>query len=382
MGIGSVASPRSGPLAKSLDWYLGIPLVFLLGLFRRKRTQLAAVRRVGVLKTAGIGDAVLLTGPLRDLRKKFPGVELFLFLGDENYHVTPLIPEGVEVIKLPVKRPLTSIRIIRHFEFDVFIDFGPWPRINALYTALARSRYKIGFTTRGQYRHYAYDEIVRHSFDVHELENYRNLLRLLGVEAGSVPELRLPSDALSGVPPIDLKRSIVFHPWPGGAARVQKMWPESRWIELGRLLNDGGLEILITGAGSDCEASADLVRKLRSQGCQARSLAGELSLAETAAVLRNAQAVVSVDTGIMHVASVLGSRVVALHGPTSPERWGAAGPLTIPVTSEVEGCGYINLGFEVPRDPPPCMENITVGAVHEALRKLIDRGKRIRRVVP
>lgn len=382
MGIGSVASPRSGRLAKRLDWYLGIPLVFLLGRFRRKRTRPDTVRRIGVLKTAGIGDAVLLTGPLNDLRKRFPDVELFLFLGDDNAHVAPLIPEGVEVVKLPVKSPLTSWKIIRRFELDVFVDFGPWPRINAIFTAFARARYKIGFMTGGQYRHYVYDEIVRHSFDVHELDNYRNLLKLLGAKAKSPPELRLPSDALSGVPPIDFNCSVVFHPWPGGAARIQKMWPEDRWIELGRVLNDEGLEILITGAGSDCVASADLVRKLRSRGCEARSLAGELSLAETAAVLRKARAVVSVDTGIMHVASVLGSRVVALHGPTSPRRWGAAGPLTIPVTSKIEGGGYINLGFEVPSDPPPCMENITVAAVHEALKKLIVREKRIRRVVP
>jgi ADP-heptose:LPS heptosyltransferase len=382
MGIGSVASPRSGPVAKCLDWYLGIPLVFLLGLFRRKRTRPDTIRRIGALKTAGIGDAVLLTGPLQDLRKRFPGVELVLFLGVDNYHVAPLIPEGIEVVKLPVKSPLKSTKIIRQFDLDAFIDFGPWPRINAVYVAFSRSRYKVGFLTRGQYRHYAYDEFVTHSFDVHELGNYRNLSRLLGAEANGAPELQLPSSTLSGIPPVDLARSIVFHPWPGGAAKVQKMWPEDRWIELARALNDEGHRILITGAGSDCEPSADLVRKLRSQGCQARSLAGELSLAETASVLRNARAVVSVDTGIMHVASVLGSRVVALHGPTAPKRWGATGPLTIPVTSKVEGSGYINLGFEVPHDPPPCMEDITVAAVHDALRNLTDHGKRIRRVVP
>ncbi len=382
MGIGSVASPRSGRLAKRLDWYLGIPLVFLLGMFRRKQRRPDAVRRIGVLKTAGIGDAVLLTGPLQDLRKKFPRVELCLFLGEENYHVASLIPEGIEVIKLPVKRPFTSARMIRQFDFDVFMDFGPWPRINAIYTGLARSRYKMGFMTRGQYRHYIYDETVRHSFDVHEIENYRNIVRLLGADAASAPELHLPTGALPGIPPVDLKRSIVFHPWPGGSARVQKMWPEARWIELGCILKDQDLEVLITGGGADCEASADLVRKLRSQGCSARNLAGELSLAETASVLRNARAVVSVDTGIMHVASALGSRVVALHGPTLPTRWGATGPLTIPVISNVEGCGYINLGFEVPRDPPPCMEDITVAAVYETLRKLIDRGRRLRRVMP
>ena len=381
MGVGTVASPRSGRLAKRLDWYLGIPLVFLLGMLRRKQTRPDSIRRIGVLKTAGIGDAVLLTGPLLDLRKRYPHAEIILFLGVDNYHVAPLVPEGIEVIKLPVKKPLASARIIRRFDFDLFLDCGPWPRINALYAAISRSRYKIGFMRREQYRHYAFDETVGHSFDVHEVENYRNLLRALGIEAGSAPALRLPMGASAGVPPVNLERSIVFHPWPGGSARVQKMWPEARWIELGCVLRDQGLGILITGAGADGEASDDLVRMLRSHGCEARSLAGKLSLAENASVLRNARAVVSVDTGIMHVASVLGSRVVSLHGPTVPTRWGAVGPLTIPVTPDVEGGGYINLGFEVPRDRPPCMEGITVTAVREALEKLTDSESRLRRMV-
>ena len=179
------------------------------------------------------------------------------------------------------------------------------------------------------------------------------------------------------VPVLKLKRTIVFHPWPGGAAKAQKMWPEARWIELGRTLHRDGFEILITGAFPDRDVSTDLARRLRKEGCRAWSLAGELSLTETAWVLLNARVVVSVDTGIMHVASALGSRVVALHGPTSPKRWGATGPLTIAVTSEVAGCGYINLGFEVPDHPPPCMDGIAVAAVHAALAELLDHGERL-----
>ncbi|MGF1640040.1 MAG: glycosyltransferase family 9 protein [Rhodospirillales bacterium] len=373
MGIGSLASTRAGPLAKRLDWYLGIPLVALLGMLRRKRSRPDTIRRVGLLKTAGIGDAVLLTGPVQDLKRAFPGVELYLFLGDHNVQVAPLIPEGVTVVELPVKKPIACARILRRFAIDLFLDFGPWPRINALYSLLARARYRVGFATEGQYRHYAYDLAVPHSFDVHELENYRTVLRAVGVTPGQLPELSLPAGARAAISNAQLNRSIIFHPWPAGAARLQRMWPQARWVELGCMLRDQGFEIVLTGGASDRKASMDLVSLLCRQECRARSYAGALSLPETAAVLWRARAVVSVDTGIMHIASALGARVVALHGPSSPKRWGGTGPATIAVNATVPGSGYLNLGFEVPDDPPPCMESISAAAVHAALVELLAR---------
>lgn len=364
-------TPRSSRAAKRLDRWLGIPMVLALGALGRKRSRPDVVRRVGVLKTAGIGDAILSTGPLLDLQRAFPGVAIRLFLGEESAPLGPLVPDGVEVITLPVKCPLKSLRLLRRSRFDVFIDFGSWPRIDAIYSVLVRSRYTIGFETKGQHRHHAYDATVAHSFDVHELENYRNLLRLVCPSVGSAPKLRTPVGLPLGFDAAPLERTIVFHPWSGGTARLQKMWPRDRWVELGCLLHEEGFEIRVTGGSADSHPSAELVRQLQERGCRARSLAGELDLTDTAAILARARAVVSVDTGIMHLAAVLGSPVVALHGPTLPGRWGAIGPATVSVLSTSAGCGYIDLGFEVPREPPPCMEGIAVAAVHEALRGLL-----------
>jgi heptosyltransferase I len=83
--------------------------------------------------------------------------------------------------------------------------------------------------------------------------------------------------------------------------------------------------------------------------------------------------VVSVDTGIMHLAAALGVPVIGLHGPTSSKRWGPIGRNADAIDSPDPGAGYLYLGFEVPAVPPPCMEAISYETVlDECLKKLDD----------
>jgi ADP-heptose:LPS heptosyltransferase len=106
------------------------------------------------------------------------------------------------------------------------------------------------------------------------------------------------------------------------------------------------------------------------------SLAGKVDLVTTAAYLQKSAGVVSVNTGTMHLAALLGVPLVALHGPTDPDRWG---PIYPGSTSELtpiilgpgrnEGGAYLNLGFEYPKNPAYLMNQISVHDVVEALRK-------------
>jgi ADP-heptose:LPS heptosyltransferase len=106
------------------------------------------------------------------------------------------------------------------------------------------------------------------------------------------------------------------------------------------------------------------------------SLAGKASLLDAAAYLNSAAAVVSVNTGTMHLAALLGSPLVALHGPTNPDRWGPNYPGSTRHHKTIilgpgmqEGGAYLNLGFEYSDNPIYLMDQISVEAVISALRK-------------
>ncbi|MFQ6018775.1 MAG: glycosyltransferase family 9 protein [Kiloniellaceae bacterium] len=312
-----------------------------------------------------------MTAVAADLRRHFPDARIVLLLGPSNAGLGPLVADADEWIMAPIKSPVRTVALLRRQSFDILIDFGPWARTNAVCCALARPRFTIGYRTPGQYRHFAYDRSADHSPDRHELENQRELLRAVGLSPEAVPRLTLSSELDEKTKTSELAGTIVFHPWPGGSGRSLKQWPVERWVDLAHRVSALGHRIAVTGAPFDASATRELVATINLPGDKVLNLAGKLSLEETATSLKHAAAVVSVNTGIMHMAAVLGSRLVGLHGPTSAERWGPIGPRSVAITPSIPGCGYLKLGFEFPRRPPPCMEAIGVDVVFAALQEVM-----------
>ena len=92
---------RGSSRARLLDRYLGIPLVFLAGQFGRKRAIPAGVRQIGLLNTAALGDTILMSGPLADLRAAYPHARIVFFTGPSNYEAARLLDGPDEVVELP-----------------------------------------------------------------------------------------------------------------------------------------------------------------------------------------------------------------------------------------------------------------------------------------
>jgi heptosyltransferase I len=354
-----------------LDRYLGIPLVFSIGSLKRKRRTVPDFSTIGIMETAAIGDTVLLGGVITDVRRAFPDRKIILFVGNGNYEVACLLQGLDEIVKLPLDNPLEAVRIMRARRLDVMCDFGPWPRINALYTLFSGARFTIGYRTARQYRHYAYDRVVDHSAAVHELENQRNLVRVLGVDPTSAPMITANAPLVDGLHP---NNYIVFHAWPGGYRSNLREWPDSHWLTLAEQVVPLGFDIVLTGAAGDAERAEELKSRISACcGANVASVAGRLDMAQTAVILRNAAAVVSVNTGTMHLAAAVGAAVVGLNGPTSAKRWRPVGERAVSADAEGPGCGYLNLGFEYDGQREDCMALIKPERVWGLLKEMLDR---------
>lgn len=109
------------------------------------------------------------------------------------------------------------------------------------------------------------------------------------------------------------------------AARWQaKIWSADGYAELGRLITDRGMKVVILGSPTEEPMCAALAAGI---GSNARSLAGKTDLAEMIAVLDRAVAVVGNDTGPLHVAAALGRPLIGLYGPTDEKSVGPWGQL-------------------------------------------------------
>lgn len=325
-----MSKTRGNFYLRFLDRYVGIFLARIL--YRRKRSFPSRIEKIGILKLAGIGDLILLSGVIADLRKHHPEASLTLFCGKENRAIASLIP-GVTVVVLPL---VTGVRLLRRCKLDLLLDFEQWARLDVLMSYFSKAKFTVGFKTEGQYRHYPFDLAIPHAYGCHEMENFRNIAVAIGVPGQNLPTLCFSEH------PISLPdRYVMFHPWSISFVKEWKQWPRESWIVLGRYFKEQGYEIFITGGHQDASASEELARVVGGT-----SLAGKTPLPLLAHYLKKTACLITIDTGVMHLAAALKTPLIALFGPTSAHRWG---PLSEKAYVLSGGKPFMYLGFEKPK---------------------------------
>jgi heptosyltransferase-3 len=361
--------PRGLTIRRRLDQYLGVPIIFALGQLRRKREKPQEISNIAVLQNPTIGDTVLMTGPLQDLADSFPNANITLIAGRDNGEICDFLPGITDYLISDYSRPSSFLPTLRSKSYDLLVDFGTWPRVNAIYSSLARTKFTVGFQTPGQLRHFAYDAIVPHRNDVHELMNQRSLIEAV-TSHPCTQTPRLTNVSISNR--VNHTPYVVLHAWASGSGKRLKEWPFEHWASLAAQLHERGRCVVLTGSAAntkDGEAlAATIIEKVRRISLD--NLTGKLPLRDLLPIIAGAEAVVSVNTGIMHVAATLGVRTVGLHGPTNPLRWGPQGRRCAALTQDHGHHSYLNLGFEFPRTAENHMQYLPPSTVWSALAEL------------
>lgn len=368
------SSGRGSKALRQIDRYAGIPLVAIASLLRYKRPVPDCPERIALLNTAAIGDTVLMSAVVADLRDRYREAQLILLAGPSNHEVARLIPNLDAVVLLDIFNPFNAMRQTRRQASDILLDFGPWPRLNAIIAALSGAQYTVGFKTSGQHRHYAYDAAVEHSPFQHELENFRRLVRAIDAEPRNMPSLRSAS-SLTTAARGRSEGYVIVHMWPGGAGSAHKEWPQYRWQALTEAFVRNGYRVKLTGSRDQSGLNEDLIARLSSSAQASIDNIAGTPLSDLCNELRYAELVVSVNTGLMHMADALGAPLVALHGPTNARRWGPVRATSVSLESPLLGCGYLDLGFEYPHPVPECMNALTFDTVLSACQGLLRQSK-------
>ncbi|XOB64925.1 glycosyltransferase family 9 protein [Deferribacteres bacterium DY0037] len=339
------------------DRYAGIPLIFLPSLYRKRRGKPGDIRRICLIKTSGIGDTVLMSAVVKDILKHYHNCRITVVTGIANYYAAKFLigrlSDNID-FKVADLSDFSSIFDLRHLkEFDISIDFGQWPRFDAFISMLIKSRYRVGFKRDRQYRHYGYDLPVEHKSDRHELNNFRALAEALGIiclYGTDITDLYENADISDN--------SICVHMCASGKTASKRMWSMDKWAELIRHLDDKGYDIIFSGTYDEreyIEAVAGFA------GLSTCTYFLERHLEELVPVMRKCRYVISVDTGIAHLAGACGANLIELLGATNPERWGALGENVTYVRSEFVG-KMLDLGHESDADFD-AMERIGVDQV-------------------
>jgi lipopolysaccharide heptosyltransferase II len=290
-----------------------------------------------------VGDVVFTTPLIRALRRRFPEAHLSYAVEPAAAPVVNHNPHLNEVIVVPqargVERLFADVSAawrVRRQRFDVAIDLHGGPR-SAWLTWTSGAPTRIGYAIPG--RSWMYTTVVPRAADLaprHSVVNQWDLLQPLGIAVGDPASdpVEVPQAAGAGMA-VDARLNaagvlsshalIVIHVSAGNAFR---RWPAVAFEDLVVRLaeRDDTRRVILTSGPSDANAASRIAHAARERLGSARGGAlpdvGEFDLAELRALVARASVYIGGDSGPLHVAAATQTPIVALLGPTLPERSG------------------------------------------------------------
>ena len=317
------------------------------------------IRRILVLRAGHIGDTVLVTPALELLNQLFPGAEISALVraGAEpilQHH--PLVKRifiggemfGCQKMLVGKKRPLWRrwlqaprgiglIRELRRNRFDLAVDFNGGDR-TALLAFFSGAARRIAYAATGSsllFRDRLYTHLCRSPVQakhkvLRDLELLCAVARATGREA-LAGEL-VPGPTVMHCSPEALawarrrwsmigsgnRLRVLVHPT---ARAFYKCWAAEKWAALiDRLRTEDVADVLVTSGPGPTDVA---VARSVITSCQGKVPAhlGDLTLDRLAALIRQANLFLGVDTAPMHIAAAVGTRVVAVFGPSCDQTW-------------------------------------------------------------
>ena len=280
--------------------------------------------KILIVRYSALGDVVLATSVLDPLLARFPGARLE-WVTDTAY--APLLeglPQIAAVHRLSRVGPGAALELRDRLRrrFDLAIDLQNKVRSALIARAAAPRRVTFRRRNAGQAL-LALLGSDRPLARLHATQLYAEALAPLGVtRAGplhvhlSRSAQALAADALERV----RRPRVAIAP---GARWATKRWPAERFAEVADALAERGASIVLAGGPGDRDAFADFRTHLLAP------IAADLSplpIDALAAALGDVDLLVACDSGPVHLATAVGTKALALFGPTSPVRWGPPPP--------------------------------------------------------
>jgi ADP-heptose:LPS heptosyltransferase len=338
-----------------------------------------------------IGDLVMTLPALDDVRALAPGAEIDLVVGSWNESLAKAIPSVNRVLTLDpqwLAREATGLtlpallraaRAWRELRYDLGINFEPDVRSNLLLAA-SGAAWTAGWTSGGGGP--LLDTALDYDPRAHTIANGRRLVAeafAQPVREATRPRIAIPETAareaatrLRRQGTTTTPRSLIGVHVSGG--RAIKQWDPDRFAAVAaRLIEARNAVIVLTGGPADRALVDEVKRTLPAESVI--DVAGDADLLVLAALLERMDLFVTGDTGPMHLATAVGTPVVAVFGPSAPARYAPTGQYDRVVRVDLP-CSPCNRIRQPPArcvgHTPDCLTAVSIEQVLDAAIAILD----------
>lgn len=324
------------------------------------------LRKALTFRASSIGDCLMGKYLLQNIHTQFPEARLGIVVASRGAMITDLFAAypWLHVIEVNRRSPKALFSLWRDFRgSDLVVTqysgkkggrFGLASKFVA--RILAKRGGLVGFNDPSKWNSVLYDHLVPVRFDIAVAEHDREALKAAGVPVS------LPFPTLTFVQDDDVLAKfqlkagqyVVAHFFAGGIGRSLNPEKCRELLTALRRKFPGDISIVVSGASADRESAFAIAH-----GIEVKVIAGESTLQEMMNIIQQSRAVVSVDTGMAHIAAQLGKPLVVLRTCLGRNWWfsgqyGEDAPITI--FSRDDLCSLCH----VYRDYPACINAIDV----------------------
>jgi len=330
--------------------------------------------RILIRSSNWLGDAVMSVPAVRAIKAGRADAEITIAAPSKIASMWKLVPEVNEIVPLPNRSLLATVRSIRRQpRFDVAILF-PNSLRTALEIWLSGVPRRVGY--RGHFRSWLLNQIICEREAPlpieHQANRYLRVARGLGANVhdnwrDALSRVPHTSDGTEFVPPANAHVKMALS--PGAEYGSAKRWLPERFAEVAAAVSaKSSVQWILFGTPKDITVGETIGRTL---GDSCVNRIGQTTLEQLIDELRKCCLLLTNDTGTMHLASLLGVPTVAIFGSTDPRLTGPLGDRHIIVRHQVE-CSPCFLR-KCPIDFR-CMKAVGVDEVTDAVLSILDAG--------
>lgn len=330
-----------------------------------------------IVQTAFIGDVILITPLIRAVAELYPQAKIDVIVVAEEAKLLENNPYLNEVI-VDSKRDNTFLSLfqlikqIKSKHYDLVISPHSSFRTH-LILYLSKIPERIGFN-RGSAK-WMLTKRIEHPVGPHKIVKNLGLLKPLSDREFDLQTELFPSDkdkqkAEILLQPLSEKTIIAVAP---GSIWQTKCWQLKSYITLCRKLIDSSYGIVLIGGESDKHLCDEIEDAIGKDNANLINLAGVTNLLESADVIKKCSLMICNDSGAMHIANAMKTRVFAFFGPTV-QRFGyypyRQGDRVFEVDLECRPCGSHG-SKKCPQKHHNCMQKIEVEPVFAAVKSTL-----------
>ena len=267
-----------------------------------------------IIQTAFIGDVILASVLIETIKKNEPDAQIDFILKKGFESILENNPNLRKVYSFDKNHKIKSffplLKFIRHERYHCVFNVHRHMS-SGLFTAFSKAKLKIGYKKNPL--SFLFNKKVTHEFskDIHEVDRILNLTNCLNFEKIRLPKLYFNNEQNNKVSSLKNKPYLCISP---GSVWFTKRAPVSKWVDITKKhLSD---TIYIIGGIEDQKIADDII--FNSSHTAIISLCGQLSLLESACLLKDAQHAYVNDSAPLHLCSATNTPVTALFCSTTP----------------------------------------------------------------